>query len=60
MIDEQKVLEAISAVWDEADEQESEWGFPMKMALRSVADYLGIDDGFYALIRAKTDYLWND
>lgn len=60
MVNEQKVLEAISATWDEADSMPSTTGFAMKMALRSMADYLGIDDAFYAMIRSKNDYLWDN
>jgi len=59
MVNEQAVLEAISATWDEADEQESEWGFPQKMALRSIAEKLDIKNEFYSMLRSKNEHLYN-
>jgi hypothetical protein len=59
MVNEQAVLEAISAVWDEADNEESEWGFPQKMALRSVAEKLGITNEYYVMLRSKNEHLYD-
>lgn len=59
MVDKNSVLEAFSAVWDEADEEESGWGFPMKMALRSMAEKLGVTDEYYAMIRVKPNYIYD-
>lgn len=59
MVNENSVLAAFSAVWDDADEQESEWGYPMKMALRSMAEKLGITNEYFAMIRSKHDHFYD-